>query len=59
LLRVYEKYVGEASPEIQTSYRAAEPAAQSDKLGLWQDRLPVPPWEWRKEKRATHQSLLG
>ena len=20
---------------------------------------PRPPWEWRKEKRATHQSLLG
>jgi endonuclease YncB( thermonuclease family) len=31
---VYEKYVGEASPEIQTSYRAAQLDAQSHRLGL-------------------------
>ena len=36
----YEKYGGEAPPEIQTSYRAAQSAAQSDKLGLWQDPDP-------------------
>jgi endonuclease YncB( thermonuclease family) len=50
---VYEKYVTEAPAEIQTSYRAAQATAQSDRLGLWQDPDPVPPWEWRKEKRAT------
>ena len=49
---VYEKYVGEASGETQASYRAAQAAARFDKLGLWQDPDPVPPWEWRKEKRA-------
>ena len=54
---VYEKYVGEASAEIQTSYWAAQAAAQSDRLGLWQDPDPVPPWEWRKENRITTQSL--
>jgi endonuclease YncB( thermonuclease family) len=53
---VYEKYVGEASAEIQTSYWAAQAAAQSDRLGLWQDPDPVPPWEWRKDKRITTQS---
>jgi endonuclease YncB( thermonuclease family) len=53
---VYEKYVGEASPEIQTNYWGAQAAAQSDKLGLWQDPIPVPPWEWRKERRITTQS---
>ena len=54
---VYEKYVGEASAEIQTSYWAAQAAAQSDRLGLWQDPDPMPPWEWRKENRITTQSL--
>ena len=41
----YEKYGGEAPPEIQTSYRAAQSAAQSDRLRLWQDPEPVPPGE--------------
>jgi endonuclease YncB( thermonuclease family) len=53
---VYEKYVGEASPEIQTSYRAAQVVAQSEKTGLWQDAVPVPPWEWRKEKHVVAQA---
>src|SRR6516164_1351748 len=53
---VYEKYVGEAPPEIQTSSWAAQAAAQSGKVGLWQDPVPVPPWEWRKQKATTTQS---
>jgi endonuclease YncB( thermonuclease family) len=52
---VYEKYVAEAPPEIQTSYWAAQAAAQSGKVGLWQDAVPVPPWEWRKEIRERPQ----
>ena len=48
---VYEKYISEASAEIQTSYRAAQSAAQSDRLGLWQDPDPVPPWQWRKSEK--------
>jgi len=52
---VYEKYIGEAPPEIQTSSWAAQAAAQSGKVGLWQDTVPVPPWEWRKEIRERPQ----
>jgi endonuclease YncB( thermonuclease family) len=53
---VYEKYVGEASALVQTRYHNAQDAAQAQKAGLWQDPAPVPPWDWRKEKRVTSQS---
>jgi micrococcal nuclease len=29
-----------------------ELAARKNKVGLWKDSMPTPPWEWRKEKRA-------
>jgi endonuclease YncB( thermonuclease family) len=53
---VYEKYVGEAPAEIQSSYHDAQDTAQAQRAGLWQDPDPVPPWEWRKEKRARPQA---
>jgi len=31
----------------------SQDAAQAQKAGLWQDPDPVPPWEWRGEKRVT------
>lgn len=38
----------DSSPE----YAAAECAARKDQCGLWRDPNPVPPWNWRKAKRA-------
>jgi len=29
-------------------YRLLEKQARWDKVGLWADPKPVPPWEWRK-----------
>src|SRR5262249_60499173 len=52
---VYEKSVGEAAPLVQARYRNAQDAAQAQKAGLWQGPDPVPPWEWRGEKRARPQ----
>jgi endonuclease YncB( thermonuclease family) len=31
----------------------AENEARTARRGLWQDRDPVPPWEWRKQSRKT------
>src|SRR5438552_3356034 len=42
---VYEKYVAQASAEIQTRYRYAQDAAQAERAGLWRYPAPVPPWE--------------
>ena len=42
---VYERYVGEAAADIQTSYRDAQNTAQAERAGLWQDPDPMPPWD--------------
>lgn len=34
-----------------TEWIELEKNAQQRKIGLWQDMNPIPPWEWRKEKR--------
>jgi endonuclease YncB( thermonuclease family) len=50
--------VVQATLDIETSYQAAQAAAQSDKLGLWQDPDPVPPWQWRKSKKERAEMVL-
>ena len=47
----YKKYQNEQSLEDRLSYNAAEESARAGKAGLWADREPVPPWEWRKARR--------
>ena len=36
-----------------------EKAAREAKKGLWADPQPVPPWEWRKEKKMMSGALNG
>lgn len=47
----YKKYEKEQSLEDRKLYAAAEDAARVKHVGLWSDPKPVPPWEYRKEKR--------
>lgn len=47
----YKKYQNEQSVEDQFLYANAEILARSKKHGLWFDREPTPPWEWRKQKK--------
>jgi len=47
----YKKYQNEQILDDRLSYNAAEESARSDRVGLWTDHDPVPPWEWRKARR--------
>lgn len=46
----YKKYEKEQDVEDRSIYANAEFVAQRDKLGLWADTNPTPPWDFRKQK---------
>ncbi len=47
----YKKYEKEQDVEDRSIYANAEFVAQRNKLGLWADTNPTPPWDFRKQKR--------
>jgi endonuclease YncB( thermonuclease family) len=47
----YKKYENEQDVEDRSIYANAEYLAQRDKIGLWFDANPIPPWDFRKQKR--------
>ena len=47
----FRKYAHEQLPRDRIDYEAAEDRAAADRIGLWQDANPVPPWEWRHMHR--------
>lgn len=47
----YRTYAGEQTPQARGQYEFAEREAQAKHAGLWADREPVPPWEWRHQRR--------
>lgn len=47
----YKQYAKEQSPEDREHYAAAEQRARENRVGLWRDENPVPPWEWRHQRR--------
>ena len=44
----FKRYENEQTPEDLARYSAAENDARARRIGLWQDKEPVPPWEWRR-----------
>ena len=44
----YKKYQASQSPADRATYANAEDAAKREKIGLWADRSPIPPWQYRK-----------
>ncbi len=47
----YKQYAKEQAAEQRTAYAAAEEQARQEKVGLWSQLSPVPPWEFRHPER--------
>ena len=44
----YRAYANEQSATDQMAYESAEDTARAARRGIWQDKTPIPPWEWRR-----------
>ncbi|HVN43458.1 MAG TPA: thermonuclease family protein [Steroidobacteraceae bacterium] len=49
----YKHYEREQSPQDRSRYASAEEEARARKIGLWADRDPVAPWDWRHGTAAS------
>lgn len=47
----YKQYAKQQSPVDQKLYSEAESDASSSRRGLWKDRNPQAPWDFRRQKR--------
>jgi endonuclease YncB( thermonuclease family) len=50
------KFAKQQSHSERKEYEAAEAKARQDRLGLWADPTPMPPWEWRQRRAAADTS---
>jgi len=49
----YKAYTREQSPADRWRYAKAEDRARDERQGLWADRAPVAPWDFRKARKTT------
>lgn len=49
----FRRYANEQSPDDRGRYESDETEARLRKRGLWHEKQPVPPWDWRKSKRVS------
>jgi endonuclease YncB( thermonuclease family) len=47
----YQAYAHEQSPTDRIAYAQAQDAARKGRYGLWVDKNPIPPWDWRHATR--------
>ena len=48
----YKKYASDQPKEDRETYAQAELAARTKTIGIWKDKNPTPPWEFRIEKSS-------
>jgi endonuclease YncB( thermonuclease family) len=46
----YKQYQSEQPKEDRDNYAQAEQSARAQVLGLWNDKSPTPPWEFRRQR---------
>lgn len=54
----FKEYEREQPAEDRVTYAEAENVARAGRIGLWQDKDPVPPWTWRKAQRADGKEVV-
>ena len=47
----YKQYQSEQSKEDREIYAQAEQLAKSQGIGLWRDKNPMPPWDFRQQTK--------
>ena len=47
----YKQYESEQPKEDRETYARAELSARSQAIGLWKDKHPAPPWEFRQQHK--------
>ena len=47
----YKQYESEQSKADREIYAQSELEARSQAIGLWKDKHPMPPWEFRKQRK--------
>jgi len=47
----YIEYQNEQSVQDRQEYSGAQNYAEANRLGLWADRSPISPWDFRKQSR--------
>src|SRR5262245_1768545 len=47
----YKEYQHEQTTQDRLLYRDEEESAKARRVGLWKDPKPVPPWDWRRNKK--------
>jgi endonuclease YncB( thermonuclease family) len=53
----YKHYQREQPIDEREAYEIAEREAQRARIGLWKQRRPLPPWDYRRQERNKHPTL--
>lgn len=55
----YKRYMNEQPHIDRLAYNAAEESARAGRVGLWADRDPVLPWDWRRARESNSGARGG